>query len=70
MVSKYIKYSALIEIANSAQALKAECERLRIELDSTIEQLRFAREKLIEAQERNRKLDWLLTQAEEAHKNG
>lgn len=47
------------------EQIKRDVEKLRAQIDSAIEQLKYARQKLYEAQERNRKLDWLLTKAEE-----
>jgi hypothetical protein len=47
------------------EQIKLDVEKLRAQIDSTIKHLKYAREKLYEAQERNRKLDWLLTKAEE-----
>lgn len=47
------------------EQIKMDVEKLRTQIDSAIKQLKYAREKLYEAQERNRKLDWLLTKAEE-----
>ena len=55
----------IAKTARQAETLKTECENLRKELDNAIEQLKIVREKLVEAQERNRKLDWLLTKAVE-----
>lgn len=55
----------IAKTARQAENLKTECENLRKELDNAIEQLKIVREKLVEAQERNRKLDWLLTKAVE-----
>lgn len=48
------------------EQIKRDVEKLRQQIDNAIEQLKRARQKLYEAQERNRKLDWLLTKAEEA----
>lgn len=47
------------------EQIKLDVEKLRAQIDDAIKQLKYVREKLYEAQERNRKLDWLLTKAEE-----
>ena len=53
------------QIAEMEQ-IRRDVEKLREQIDNAIAQLKYARQKLYEAQERNRKLDWLLTKAEEA----
>ena len=47
------------------ETMTARIHKLVEELYRTEKQLLELREKLIEAQERNRKLDWLLTEATE-----
>lgn len=53
-------------------ALQQECENLKritkqliSETEQLTKQLEYARKQLVECEERNRKLDWLLTQAVE-----
>ena len=47
------------------EQLRKTVKRLIAETEGLTIQLKYAREKMIEAQERNRKLDWLLTKAVE-----
>ena len=58
--------------AEDRAALQQECENLKritqkliSETERLTSQLEFARKKLVECEERNRKLDWLLTQVTE-----
>ena len=53
-----LRTAELEQMRKTVKRLIAETEELTI-------QLKYAREKMIEAQERNRKLDWLLTKAVE-----
>ena len=53
-----LRTAELEQLRKTVKRLIAETEELTI-------QLKYAREKMIEAQERNRKLDWLLTKAVE-----
>ena len=53
-----LRTAELEQMRKTVKRLIAETEELTI-------QLKYARENMIEAQERNRKLDWLLTKAVE-----
>lgn len=64
-MSEYLCREELLGIAAERDNLRVLCQRLIKETDELTEQLAFARNKLVEAQERNRKLDWLLTKAVE-----
>lgn len=64
-MSEYLCREELLGIAAERDNLRVLCQRLIKETDELTEQLAFARSKLVEAQERNRKLDWLLTKAVE-----
>lgn len=64
-MSEYQSREELLGIAAERDNLRILCQRLIKETDELTEQLAFARNKLVEAQERNRKLDWLLTKAVE-----
>lgn len=55
----------LLAIVEEAENLRVLCRKLTTETDELTRQLEYARDKLKEAQERNRKLDWLLTKAVE-----
>ena len=47
------------------ETMSEKLQNVIAELERTEQQLLELRQKLIEAQERNRKLDWLLTEATE-----
>lgn len=64
-MSEYLCREELLGIAAERDNLRVLCQRLIKETDELTKELAFARQKLIEVQERNRKLDWLLTKAVE-----
>lgn len=64
-MAEYQTREDLLDIAEEAAKLREMCRRLVAETEELTKQLENARAKLIEAQERNRKLDWLLTKAGE-----
>lgn len=64
-MSEYLCREELLGIAAERDNLRVLCQRLIRETDELTKELAFARQKLIEVQERNRKLDWLLTKAVE-----
>ena len=47
------------------EPMSMKLQKLIAELEQTEKQLMELRKKLVEAQERNRRLDWLLTEATE-----
>lgn len=64
-MAEYQTREDLLDIAEEAAKLREMCRRLVAETEELTKQLENARAKLIEAQARNRKLDWLLTKAVE-----
>lgn len=64
-MAEYQTREDLLDIAEEAAKLREMCRRLVAETEELTKQLENARAKLIEAQERNRKLDWLLVAAVE-----
>lgn len=64
-MSEYLCREELLGIAAERDNLRVLCQRLIKETDELTKELAFARQKLVEVQERNRKLDWLLTKAVE-----
>jgi hypothetical protein len=65
MMAEYKTREDLLAIVEEAENLRVLCRKLTAETDELTRQLEYARDKLKEAQERNRKLDWLLTKAVE-----
>lgn len=64
-MAEYQTREDLLNVAEEAAKLREMCRRLVAETEELTKQLENARAKLIEAQERNCKLDWLLTKAVE-----
>lgn len=60
-----VTYKKALEVQEEAERLQQEVKRLAGEVEEVTRQLQFARDKLVEAQERNRKLEWLLVKAME-----
>lgn len=54
------------EVMQNCEKLKAQIATMERELKDAQTQVEFLRDKLNEAQERNRKLDWLLAKAVES----
>jgi hypothetical protein len=65
-MAEYQTREELLIIASETERLRNECRSLIRETEELTKQLEYARDKLKEAQERNRKLDWLLTKAVES----
>ena len=64
-MAEYKTREDLLAIVEEAENLRVLCRKLMTETDELTRQLEYARDKLKEAQERNRKLDWLLAKAVE-----
>ena len=54
------------EVMQNCEALKAQIATMERELQDAQTQVEYLRDKLNDAQERNRKLDWLLAKAVES----
>jgi hypothetical protein len=65
-MAEYQTREELLIIASETERLRNECRSLIRETEELTKQLEYARDKLKEAQERNRKLDWLLTKVVES----
>lgn len=61
----YTTYEKEMAQLKEMEDLRDQLIKLAGQVDEAIAQMKYAREKLIEAQERNRKLNWLLTEATE-----
>lgn len=54
-----------VAVIQECENLKRVCKKLIAETEDLTKQLECARKKLVECEERNRQLDWLLTMAVE-----
>ena len=66
--SDYNTLKAANEVARQNEELKQKLREAEKAIDNALAKLKWTRQKLVEAQERNRKLDLALTKAEEGLK--